>query len=143
VGHQRSKGYTPKVHDLKVNTQEYNAADGTEQFISVEDEKSNALIGYLRLRFPSSQSHRPEVKTEETAIVRELHVYGPLVPVGSRNSRAWQHQGYGKLLLKTAERASLRNGRRHVLITSALGVRQYFKKLGYSQNGPYVEKVLS
>jgi elongator complex protein 3 len=143
VGHQASKGFTPKFQDLKVITQEYHAADGTEQFISVEDEKNDVLVGYLRLRFPSSQSHRPEVKTEETAIVRELHVYGPLVPVGSRNDRAWQHQGCGKLLLETAERASLRNGRRRVLITSAIGVRQYFQKLGYSQSGPYVEKILN
>jgi elongator complex protein 3 len=143
VGHRMLNEFIPKFEDVNVTTLEYNASEGTEQFISVEDEERDVLVGYLRLRFPSSHAHRPEVRVNDTAIVRELHVYGPLVPLGSRNARAWQHQGYGKRLLQVAERASLTNGRQRIIITSAIGVRQYFKQLGYCQNGPYMEKALS
>ncbi len=135
-------GATPNMENIHVVTRRYEASGGEELFISVEDEKNDVLIGYVRLRFPSSMAHRPEINAKKTAIVRELHVYGPLVPLGARVSEAWQHHGYGKVLLEEAEKASLKDGRDEVVITSALGVREYFRKLGYERAGPYMGKTL-
>ena len=50
-----------------------------------------ALIGLLRLRRCSPQSFRPELKGG-VSIVRELHVYGSVVPVSSRDPSKFQHQ---------------------------------------------------
>ena len=38
------------------------------------------------------------------SIVRELHVYGSVVPVSTRNPSKFQHQGFGTLLMEEAER---------------------------------------
>ena len=47
---------------------------------------NQVLLGYLRLRVPSAKAHRPEITAVPSAIVRELHVYGPLVPVGKHSA---------------------------------------------------------
>jgi len=119
------------------------ASEGDEVFVSAEDVVNDILVGYLRLRIPSGQAHRPEILPETTSIVRELRVYGPLVPVGMHLANAWQHKGYGSILLSEAERISLEDyDRRKIVVTSALGTKQYYKRFGYDYDGPYVSKIL-
>lgn len=143
VGHRTLKekiAVDPQRTQIVVR--EYVASDGTELFISLEEPEMNALIGYLRLRLPSSKAHRPEVD-ESTAIVRELHVYGPEVPIGRRYSDAWQHTGVGGRLLLEGERMAKDHGADKVLILSALGTKRYYKRTGYDYVGPYVGKQLN
>jgi elongator complex protein 3 len=76
--------------------------------------------------------------------VRELHVYGSLVPVGKHVANAWQHKGFGSLLLSEAEKISAKGyDLRKILIMSALGTKQYYRKLGYKKDGAYMSKTLS
>jgi elongator complex protein 3 len=92
---------------------------------------------------PSEEAHRPEVKATPCTIVRELHVYGPLVPVGKHLAKAWQHKGYGGILLSEAEHVSLEDyGYRKILVISALGTKQYYKRFGYDYDGAYMSKIL-
>ncbi|MBU2617988.1 MAG: GNAT family N-acetyltransferase, partial [Euryarchaeota archaeon] len=93
-------------------------------------------IGFLRLRFPNNP-HRPELSN--ATLVRELHVYGPMVPIGSRTD-GWQHRGYGEELLSEAERLAMENGFDKIAIMSGVGVRGYYRKLGYERDGPYMIK---
>lgn len=67
------------------------ANEGWETFLSYEDPEQDILIGLLRLRRCSPQSFRPELKGG-ASIVRELHVYGSVVPVSSRDPSKFQHQ---------------------------------------------------
>ena len=144
VGHRMLlHNIAPKTEDIKIVTQRYPASDGLEFFISAEDQENDTLIGHIRLRFPSPKAHRPEIQTDETAMVRELHIYGPVVPLGSKVPSAWQHRGYGKILLEEAEKVSQENNRTKILITSGLGVREYFKRHGYEQVGPYMKKTIN
>ena len=46
---------------------------------------------------------RPELK-DGVSLVRELHVYGSVVPVSARDPGKFQHQGFGTLLMEEAER---------------------------------------
>ena len=128
---------------VQVLTTSYEASEGKEIFISVEYPESSVLIGYLRLRIPSAKAHRPEIKVAASAIVRELHVYGPLVPVGNRSSKAWQHKGYGSILLSEAERVAREDyDLKKILVISALGTKQYYMRFGYERDGVYVSKEL-
>jgi elongator complex protein 3 len=121
----------------------YDASEGKEVFISAEDLQNDVLLGYLRLRIPSAAAHRPEINAEPSAIVRELHIYGPLVPVGKHSSVAWQHKGFGADLLKEAERiACVDFGVKKLLVISALGTRRYYMRFGYERDGVYVYKKL-
>lgn len=70
---------------------DYVANGGWETFLSYEDPEQDILIGLLRLRRCSPQSFRPELKGG-ASIVRELHVYGSVVPVSSRDPSKFQHQ---------------------------------------------------
>lgn len=145
VGHRLVvDGVVPDLEKVKILTQQYPASDGTEVFISAEDPENDVLLGYLRLRIPSTKAHRPEITEVPSAIVRELHVYGPLVPVGKHSADAWQHKGYGKILLVEAERiASVDFGVKKLLVISALGTRRYYMRLGYKRDGVYVSKRLN
>jgi elongator complex protein 3 len=128
---------------LKLLTIQYEASEGTEHFISIEDSENDVLVGYLRLRMPSEKAHRAEIKTEAGLIIRELHIYGRLVPVGKHLNVAWQHKGYGGILLEEAERLSReRYSLKKILVISGLGTKEYYKRFGYDYDGVYMSKKL-
>ncbi len=145
VGHRWLKDKVkPDPDKIEIRTVTEEAAGGKELFISAEDPVNDVLVGYVRLRVPSSMARRPEIISEKTAIVRELRVYGPLVPVGKHQAKAWQHKGYGSFLLSEAERAAKKEyNRSKIVVTSALGTKEYYKRLGYDYDGPYVSKQLN
>ncbi|UCH31023.1 MAG: tRNA uridine(34) 5-carboxymethylaminomethyl modification radical SAM/GNAT enzyme Elp3 [Candidatus Bathyarchaeota archaeon] len=133
----------PDLKNLKILSIREKASEGTDIFISIEDPSSDTLIGYSRLRIPSQKSFRPEITSKNSSIVRELHVYGSLVPVGKHSHKAWQHKGYGKILLNEAERISREEyDRQKVAVISALGTKEYYIRLGYTYDGPYMSKML-
>jgi len=144
VGHRMLKDKVkPDPEKVKILTTKYAASEGEEIFISAEDPENDVLIGYLRLRIPSEKAHRQEVKAKPCSIVRELHVYGPLVPVGEHLVKAWQHKGYGGILLSEAERVSKEDYNvKKVLVISALGTKQYYMRFGYQYDGLYMSKML-
>jgi elongator complex protein 3 len=145
VGHRLlADGVKPNPEKIEILTTRYEASEGEEIFISAEDTENDVLIGYLRLRIPSEKAHRLEVKAELCSIVRELHVYGPLVPVGKHLAKAWQHKGYGGVLLAEAERITREEyGLSKVLVISALGTKRYYMRFGYGYNGVYMSKTLT
>ena len=144
VGHRLAADHVkPDLENVKIQSFCYDASGGKEVFISAEDTCNDVLLGYLRLRIPSGKAHRPEVTSVPSAIVRELHVYGPLVPVGKHSAGAWQHKGFGADLLAEAERiARCDFGVKKLLVISALGTRRYYMRFGYERDGVYVSKKL-
>lgn len=117
----------------------YEACKGTEYFLSYEDVAHDVLIALLRLRFPS-MPHREELK--HAALVRDLHVYGELVGLGDWKAQSWQHRGYGARLLKKAEEIAGDAGYKKIAVMSGIGVREYYARLGYSREGPFMVKRL-
>ena len=143
VGHRMLKEKATVQPDrIRLLIQEYEASGGNELFISIEEPEAGILIGYLRLRTPSERAHRREVDAA-SAVVRELHVYGPEVPVGLRDEGAWQHTGLGRKLLGEAERVAGKRGASRILVLSALGTKGYYKRAGYDYFGPYMGKMLN
>ncbi|MDG6906537.1 MAG: tRNA uridine(34) 5-carboxymethylaminomethyl modification radical SAM/GNAT enzyme Elp3 [Nitrososphaerota archaeon] len=140
VGHKRkSNELSLRLPELK--RIDFNANGGQEIFISYEDEFTDTLHGFLRLRIPSGEEHRPEIKSQRCALVRELHVYGTVVPVGEKGKpETSQHKGMGSRLLNEAERISKEYSRKKIVVISAVGTREYYRKRGYYDDGPYVSK---
>ncbi|MDD1684361.1 MAG: tRNA uridine(34) 5-carboxymethylaminomethyl modification radical SAM/GNAT enzyme Elp3 [Methanoregula sp.] len=134
----REIGRLPSLAESAIRVLVYEACDGREHFISAVADDS--LIGFARLRFPSSV-YRPELYG--AALLRELHVYGSLVPVGLFAEDAeWQHRNYGRALIARAEEIARAGGYRHLAIMSGIGVRPYYRKLGYERSGPYMIREL-
>ena len=142
VGHKAAHGITPNIENVKLLKEEYNAGKGREIFLSFEDVKKDILIGFLRLRIPSKKAHRPEIN-DKTAIIRELHVYGSMMPLGEKEIGQWQHMGYGERLLEESEKIAVEVYEKNRMnVISGIGARNYYKKFGYSQLGPYMSKDL-
>ena len=136
--------------DIKIMPKriDYDSSQGKEVFLSLEDYDNETLYGFLRLR-KLAEPHRKELREKDgnpSAIVRELHVLGQVVDVDNNNDfniNSSQHRGYGSNLLGIAENIVKNEfGLDSLSIISAIGTRQYYKKLGYEENGPYVSKEL-
>ena len=126
---------------LKLNRQEYDSSNGREIFISFDD-KDESIYGFLRLRKPSGLAHRNEI-TQNSCIVRELHVFGKSIKIGNHEEDGIQHSGLGRKLMNEAEKISKEDfDSKKLLVISAVGTREYYKKLGYSLDGPYMSKQL-
>ncbi|XP_061097801.1 elongator complex protein 3 isoform X1 [Conger conger] len=131
-----------RPYQVELVRRDYVANEGWETFLSYEDPEQDILIGLLRLRRCSPQSFRPELKAG-VSIVRELHVYGSVVPVSSRDPSKFQHQGFGMMLMEEAERiAREEHGSGKLAVISGVGTRNYYRKMGYELEGPYMVKLL-
>ncbi|KAM7449491.1 Elongator subunit [Porites harrisoni] len=123
--------------EIELIRRDYVANGGWETFLSL-----NILVGLLRLRKCSEETFRPELKGG-CSIVRELHVYGSVVPVSARDPSKFQHQGFGMLLMEEAERiARDEHGSVKIAVISGVGTRNYYRKIGYELEGPYMVKNL-
>jgi elongator complex protein 3 len=116
--------------NVKLKTIKYNASNGKELFLEFVN-RDDILFGLLRLRIANGR-----------AIVRELHVYGHSVKIGEKEENAFQHIGLGKKLLEKAEEITREHNIKKLSIISGIGVREYYRKLGYNLEGFYMTKKL-
>ena len=123
---------------IKIKVMEYDAARGKEFFIAAESPEQDIIIGFCRLRFPC-QYLRPEI-TVGSALIRELHVYGTATAIGEEGMV--QHKGWGKKLMEKAEEIAQAQGKDKMVVISGVGVREYYARLGYHKEGPYMVKKL-
>lgn len=174
-----------RPYEIELVRRDYVANGGWETFLSYEDPKQDILVGLLRLRKCSAESFRPELKGR-CSIVRELHVYGSVVPVNARDPTKFQHQvnwsravtinggcgdiyspnspihalymncstnallfslincqGFGMLLMEEAERiAREEHGSTKLAVISGVGTRNYYRKMNYHLDGPYMSKMI-
>jgi elongator complex protein 3 len=138
----RSPGFSPVP---KLFTKKYAASGGTEYFISYDSPDKKILYAFVRLRIPLLSKEGqgvvlPELK--DAALIRELHTYGHLVPIDQNSPGATQHLGLGKKLMTEAEKIAIKSGVKKMAVISGIGVREYYKKLGYKKDGTYMVKNL-
>lgn len=130
---------------IELIRRDYVANDGWETFLSYEDAAQDILVALLRLRKagPGAGVVRKEMESQPCSIVRELHVYGSVVPVHERDPGKFQHKGFGMLLMEEAERiAEMEHHSTKMVVISGVGTRHYYRKLGYTLEGPYMVKQL-
>ena len=126
-----------KVEDAEYVTREYSFDNGrydpTEYFISAESPDRKVIFGFLRLRIPNIKKHFPVFDClEGSALIRELHVYGEVVPVGFSKDNVSQHRGVGSKLLKIAEEIAYFKGeRKRIAVISGIGVKGFYEKHNY------------
>lgn len=140
-------------------TRTYTASGGMEYFLSFETSDEKVVFGFARLRLSEESGicgeHTfPELRN--TALVRELHVYGQVVAVNRQaalkkkkkkkegGKMASQHVGYGSQLMAKAELIALEKGYRRIAVIAGIGTREYYRKLGYEVEGAggYMTKLI-
>jgi len=134
--------------DLKIKKTKYKASQGTEYFLEFIN-KDDILFGLLRLRINNNASEASpskggdgHYKKQKTAIIREVHVYGQALDLGEKGNTS-QHRGLGKQLIAKAEQIAKQNKCKKISIISGIGVREYYKKLGYELEDSYMIKNLN
>ncbi len=134
----REIGRAPSDCEPVIQTITYDCCGGTEHFISAV--AGDSLIGFSRLRLPA-EPFFPYL--DGAALMRELHVYGSIVPVGKKaEDEEYQHRKFGMELLARAEEIARDAGFSRLAIMSGIGVRPYYRRQGYEREGPYMAKDL-
>jgi elongator complex protein 3 len=128
---------------LELFREDYNASQGKEIFLSFEDDNRKNLHSMLRLRINDPESKPAFPALKDSAIIREVHTYGKLVAVSAKNKRSPQHTGLGKKLMLEAERIARKEfGLKKIAVISGVGVRNYYRKLGFKLKDGYMTKKL-
>lgn len=136
------RGRQVEAEGLREQDLAYVAGGAEEHFLSV-DTPSDKLAGYLRLSLPGAQSPATGLPDlDGAALVREVHVYGQSLRVGSEVEGAAQHMGLGSSLMGRAESIARREGYQRLAVIAALGTRGYYRKLGYRLGETYMLKDL-
>ncbi len=124
--------------NVKLIRREYLASGGKEIFLSFEDTKLNKILAFLRLRITNEWSIK---SLKNCAIVRELHSYGKLAPLDKKTNV--QHRGLGKKLMKEAEEIVKKETKlKKIAVISGVGVREYYRQLGYRLFDTYMVKTI-
>lgn len=131
--------------NIKIIVREFDASKSKEYFISAESNESRRLLhGFTRLRIPHNKETNFIDEINDCALIRELHVYGQLIPTFNNNNNIYnQHKGIGRKLIQTAEEIAYNNGFKKISVTSGVGVRKYYEKLGYNLSQYYMIKNLN
>jgi len=131
------------IYDAEVEMMidERETLGGQEIFLSFEAD--GKLFSMLRLRLPDPGEKMLFKELEGAAIVREVHTYGQVKEIGGLQGLALQggksqHRGLGKRLLAKAEEIARERGYKKMAVISAIGTREYYKKLGYKLEGKYM-----
>lgn len=119
------------IEDAILVTREYNGLNSTEYFISFESTDYKTIHGFVRLRINNTNDKLFNKSLNDSAFIRELHVYGKLCKHGIKGENI-QHMGFGKKLMMKAESIVKLHKINKINVISGVGVREYYKKLGYS-----------
>ncbi|MBA7668181.1 tRNA uridine(34) acetyltransferase [subsurface metagenome] len=141
-GHRAQDGW--EIGEPQMVRMDYEASGGKEIFLSFEDE-NETLFGLLRMRIQSKPITRLGNKIKgNLALIRELHIFGPEVPLREQKEEAAQHKGLGKALLREAERiASDEFQAQQMVILSGTGAKEYYRsEFSYSSQADYMVKSL-
>ena len=129
----------------------YHPPFAEEHFLSFVTPDDH-IAAYLRLSLPLYQNgpayppgldgeHFPDLA--HAALIREVHVYGQALAVGSGRQGSAQHSGLGTLLIKEAERLARQNGYQHLAVISAVGTRLYYQSRGFEMGELYMVKKIN
>jgi ELP3 family radical SAM enzyme/protein acetyltransferase len=143
------KDHDYKIEDIKLEILEFEASDGKEFFISYvvphpQIKKETLILGFCRLRLPYKKLYIGNLP--DTAFIRELHVYSQMLSHQGVNSKSKssQHKGLGRKLIDHAETIARDSNFKNIVVISGIGVRDYYRKLGYHLNDKYyMEKDLN
>ena len=150
-----------EIRFREINQQQVRAAELTLQdFVyttAVSDEHflqwvtaDNKIAGFCRLSLPHWEKLTAgscDVTANELlvqpgqAMIRELHVYGQALSLGSEGMSA-QHQGLGQKLLAKASSIAAEAGYTSLNVISSIGTRAYYRAQGFSDAGLYQQKTL-
>lgn len=125
----RSEKFDPS--EVYLDIQEYQTAVSKELFLQyvVDIKNQKKILAFLRLSLPTVENYIDELKN--SAIIREIHVYGNLVNIGDKKTDEAQHLGFGKKLIEQATKIAQEKSFKNLAVISAIGTKEYYRKRGF------------
>jgi elongator complex protein 3 len=115
---------------LRIYSGEANSPTHPPKLINKKNiSKSGSTINYNIDKL--NKNNKLNILISKTAIIRELHVYGQSLKLGEKSEIAGQHKGFGKWLMGEAESISKKEKCKEIKVISGIGVREYYKNIGY------------
>lgn len=105
------------------------------QFVVETEQRDDTILAFLRLSLPTELNYIDELK--DNAIIREIHVYGPAVEIGKKDSSKAQHGGFGTQLIEKAKEIAVQHKYPSISVISSIGTRAYYRKKGFSDGKLY------
>ena len=139
------------VESARLVERRYAASGAEEVFLSFETPDEAVIFGFARLRLGGEPGAGVFACLAGAALVRELHVYGQLVPTSGAGDDgggdgAAQHTGFGRRLMARAEEIAAGAGWERVAVIAGVGARNYYRRLGYElheEGGFMLKRVLT
>lgn len=128
--------------ELHLGIDTYKTDATTEHFLSFET-ADGRLAGFLRLSLPDQNQVHPLPELQNHAMIREVHIYGPALPIGEESQGEAQHIGLGSQLIDKAKEMAQTAGYRYLSVISAVGTRKYYEKHNFQIAGLYMTTTLS
>ena len=128
---------------LRLGVVTYATDATTEQFLSYITPEGK-MAGFLRLSIRHSGVPGAEVLEElrDSAVIREVHVYGPALELGESSRGEAQHLGLGTRLIEQASNMARQAGSKRITVISAIGTREYYRRLGFERGELYMARSL-
>lgn len=136
----RRQKLTIDALQLAVETYETDAT--VEHFLSFVT-ANDQIAGFLRLSLPHQDAVLPIAELAGHAMIREVHIYGPVLSLGDENQGEAQHMGLGTQLIEAAKALARDAGYTRIAVISAIGTQEYYRKFGFERNGLYMTTALS
>jgi elongator complex protein 3 len=127
--------------ELRLLVDTYRTDATTEHFLSYET-ADGRIAGFLRLSLPDHEAALPLPELAGHAMIREVHVYGPAVPIGEESQGEAQHIGLGSRLIETARSMARAAGYGRLAVISAIGTRTYYARHGFEADGLYMKRLV-
>jgi elongator complex protein 3 len=129
------------LEDVEEVSRSYETESGKEIFLSWETKDKKNIISFTRLRLPNKDIVPIIPVLKDAAFIRELHTYGRHIAVGKEGTQS-QHRGYGRKLIEKSETIAREQGYKKLVVISGIGVRDYYRKLGFKLEDTYMVKYL-
>ncbi len=122
--------------ELRLDRMSYESSVGEEIFLQFITEESD-IAGFLRLSLPCAAEEPLTEELRGAAMIREVHVYGLALGIGSAHSGRAQHVGLGSRLIESAAEIAAARGFRRLAVISSIGTRAYYRKRGFRDGELY------
>jgi elongator complex protein 3 len=133
------------ANEVELRVHSYTTDLTQEHFLhfvtTAAHEEPGLIAGFLRLSLPLQQGVGSRAfldEIAESALIREVHVYGQALGIGAESDANAQHSGLGTQLIDAAKRISREAGFHQISVIAATGTRGYYAARGFSQGELYM-----
>ncbi len=125
------------LDDVVLDQIVYETAVSQEIFLQFILKNNQKILAFLRLSLPKKNQPILLPELNQSAMIREVHVYGVTAALGKKDQHLAQHGGFGSKLIIEAKKLAQAAGYQKLAVISAIGTKEYYQDRGFNQVSLY------